>query len=86
MAGIDTFDNACLACLRGRTRTLALFLRRLTPRLIALAPDLTVLEIEDVDIDNRSEEWDDFAEVFVDISRVKEEEKLRSPLNDPARS
>ena len=86
MAGVDMFDNACLARLRGWMRTLAPFLRHLMPHLITLAPDLTVLEIEDVDIDDWSEEWDDFAEVFIDISRMKEEEKLCSPLNDPARS
>ena len=52
----------------------------LMPRLRALAPDLTVLEIEDVDMDDRSEERDDFVEDFVDISRVKKKEKNSAHL------
>ena len=57
------------------------------PRLRALAPDLTVLEIEDVDTDDQSKEHNDFVEDFVDIRRVKKKrEEFCSPLNDPARS
>jgi hypothetical protein len=70
------FDKACLLCLKGRRTVLAPFLTRLTPCLTALAPDQTVLDIEDVDNVDWSEECDDFAEDFVDISsmrRIKEE-------------
>lgn len=73
--GVETFNNACLARLRGRARASSLFLIRLTLLLMlcltALAPDLTVLEMDDDDTVDRSEDCDDFAEVFVDIKRVK---------------
>jgi len=54
-------------------RASAPFLICLMPCLITLAPDLTVLEIEDVNTDNQREERNNFAEDFVDISRVKED-------------
>lgn len=82
--GVETFDRACLVRLRGRTMFSACFLIRFTPRLTALAPELIVLEIEVVD---RSDECEDFAEDFTDIRRVeKKKKKNRSHLNDPARS
>jgi len=54
-------------------RASAQFLIHLTlllmPCLTALAPDLTVVEMEDVNTVDQSEDRDDFAEIFVDIKR-----------------
>ena len=65
-------------------RASALFLRHLTlllmPCLTALAPDLTLVEMEDVDTVDRSEAHDDFAEDFVDIKRVKKKQKNSAHL------
>jgi hypothetical protein len=69
MIGDETFDNACLACLRGRAIALAPFLMclipRLMPRSIAFVLDLAALDMEDDEMDQRDER-DDFAEDFVE--------------------
>ena len=72
-------------------RASALFLIRLMPLLMpcltALAPDLTVVEMEDADTVDRSEDHDDFVDDFVDIKTVeKKKEKNCSPLYYAARS
>jgi hypothetical protein len=57
------------------------------PCLTDLAPDLTVVEMEDADTVDRSEDRDDFVEDFVDIKAVeKKREKFCSPLYYAARS
>jgi hypothetical protein len=48
--------------------------------LTAFAPDLTVLEMEDADTDERSEDCDDFAEDFLYIRKVKKKEKNSAHL------
>ena len=68
MTGVETFNNTCLACLRGWMRASTLFLTHLMPRLMPcltdLAPDLTVVEMEDTDTIDQSEDSDDFIEDF----------------------
>ena len=76
MTGVETFNNACLAHLRGQMRASALFLiclmLLLMPCLTDLAPDLIVVEMEDTDTINWSENHDDFIEDFIDIKMVGE--------------
>jgi hypothetical protein len=45
------------------------------PCLTDLAPDLTVVEMEDADTVDRSEDRDDFVEDFVDIKAVEKKKR-----------
>ena len=46
--------------------------------MLALAPDLTLVEMEDINTVDWSEDCDDFAEDFVDIKRVKKNKNKNS--------
>ena len=88
--GEETFESACLICLRGQATELAPFLICLMLRPTALEVDLTAVDGEDVETADWRDECEDLAEDcdFKDwgIRKVKKAKGIDALLNGEARS